>query len=37
MQDLLDGKKYRWSESTYVKLDPARPNGKVAHICRVKL
>ena len=37
VQDLLDGKKYRWSESTYVKLDPARPNGKVAHICRVKL
>lgn len=37
VQDLLDGKKYRWSSSTYVKLDPARPNGKVAHICRVKL
>jgi starch synthase (maltosyl-transferring) len=37
VQDLLDGKKYRWSGSTYVKLDPARPNGKVAHICRVKL
>ena len=37
VQDLLDGKKYRWSSSTYVKLDPARPNGKVAHICRVKI
>ena len=37
VQDLLDGKKYRWSSSTYVKLDPARPNGKVAHICRVML
>jgi starch synthase (maltosyl-transferring) len=37
VQDLLDGNKYRWSSSTYVKLDPARPNGKVAHICRVKL
>ena len=37
VQDLLDGKKYRWSSSTYVKLDPARPHGKVAHICRVKL
>jgi starch synthase (maltosyl-transferring) len=37
VQDLFDGKKYRWSSSTYVKLDPARPNGKVAHICRVKL
>jgi starch synthase (maltosyl-transferring) len=37
VQDLLDGSKYRWSSSTYVKLDPARPNGKVAHIARVKL
>ena len=37
VQDLLDRNKYRWSSSTYVKLDPARPNGKVAHICRVKL
>lgn len=37
VQDLLDGKKYQWNSSTYVKLDPARPNGKVAHICRVKI
>jgi starch synthase (maltosyl-transferring) len=37
VQDLLDGSNYRWSSSTYVKLDPARPNGKVAHIARVKL
>ena len=37
VQDLLDGSKYRWSSSTYVKLDPARPNGKVAHIARVKI
>ncbi|MEY3430379.1 MAG: hypothetical protein RJB30_311 [Actinomycetota bacterium] len=35
--DLLDHKGYTWSPHTYVKLDPARPNGKVAHICRVKL
>ena len=35
--DLLDNKGYTWSPHTYVKLDPARPNGKVAHICRVKL
>ena len=35
--DLLDNRNYTWSPHTYVKLDPARPNGKVAHICRVKL
>ena len=35
--DLLDGEKYSWSRETYIKLDPARPHGKVAHICRVKL
>ncbi|MFM7873035.1 MAG: alpha-1,4-glucan--maltose-1-phosphate maltosyltransferase, partial [Actinomycetota bacterium] len=35
--DLLDKKSYSWSPHTYVKLDPARPSGKVAHICRVKL
>ena len=35
--DLLDNKKYSWSPHTYVKLDPARPSGKVAHIVRVKL
>ena len=35
--DLLDNKSYSWSKDTYVKLDPARPVGKVAHICRVKL
>ena len=34
--DLLDNKNYTWSPHTYVKLDPARPHGKVAHICRVK-
>ncbi len=35
--DLLDGQKYSWQKESYIKLDPARPNGKVAHICRVKL
>ena len=35
--DLLDNKSYNWGKDTYVKLDPARPIGKVAHICRVKL
>ena len=35
--DLLDSKVYKWSTHTYVKLDPARPNGKVAHICRVQI
>ncbi len=35
--DLLDNKSYHWGKETYVKLDPARPIGKVAHICRVKL
>ena len=35
--DLLDNKSYNWGKETYVKLDPARPIGKVAHICRVKL
>jgi starch synthase (maltosyl-transferring) len=37
VQDLLDNKSYSWGLNTYVKLDPARPTGKVAHICRVKL
>ncbi len=35
--DLLDNKSYTWGKETYVKLNPARPTGKVAHICRVKL
>jgi starch synthase (maltosyl-transferring) len=37
VKDLLNNKSYSWSKDTYVKLDPARPVGKVAHICRVKL
>ena len=35
--DLLDNKSYSWSPHTYVKLDPSRPSGRVAHIARVKL
>jgi starch synthase (maltosyl-transferring) len=35
--DLLDNTSYSWSQQTYVRLDPARPHGKVAHIARVKL
>ncbi len=35
--DLLDNKNFNWTKHTYIKLDPARPNGKVAHICRVKI
>ena len=35
--DLLDCAHYSWSAHTYVKLDPARPVGRVAHIAHVKL
>ena len=35
--DLLDNSKYSWGKSTYVRLDPTRPLGKVAHICRVNI
>jgi len=37
VKDLLDGSEYAWAKDTYVKLDPARPNGKVAHIASVKI
>ena len=37
VRDLLDSQNYRWSPHQYVRLDPARPSGKVAHICRVKV
>jgi starch synthase (maltosyl-transferring) len=33
--DLLDKKSYQWSKETYVKLNPARPDGKIAHICQL--
>ncbi len=35
--DLLDGKSFTWAQETFVRLDPSRPSGKVAHICHVKL
>ncbi|MDP1851598.1 MAG: DUF3416 domain-containing protein [Candidatus Planktophila sp.] len=37
VEDLLDGSHFNWSPDTYVSLDPTRPVGKVAHICRVKI
>ena len=37
VKDLLDGKKFEWSEHQFVQLDPTRPVGKVAHIVQVKL
>jgi starch synthase (maltosyl-transferring) len=35
--DLLDGKSYTWAPDTFVRLDPTRPIGRVAHIACVKL
>jgi len=37
VKDLLDGSVFNWSPDTYVSLDPTRPIGKVAHICKVKI
>ena len=37
VKDLLDGSSFHWSPDTYVSLDPTRPVGRVAHICRVKI
>jgi starch synthase (maltosyl-transferring) len=35
--DLLDGKKHTWHPHTFVRLNPGRPDGKVAHIAKVIL
>ena len=35
--DLLDNSIYNWGKETFVRLDPARPHGKVAHIARVRI
>jgi len=35
--DLLDNSLYNWGKDTFVRLDPARPYGKVAHIARVRV
>ncbi|CAB5239931.1 unannotated protein [freshwater metagenome] len=35
--DLLDGANYAWSAHSYIRLDPTRPVGRVAHIAHVKI
>lgn len=35
VKDLLDGKKHTWHPHTFVRLNPGRPDGKVAHIVSV--
>jgi starch synthase (maltosyl-transferring) len=35
--DLIDGKEYDWSPLTFVRLQPSRPVGKIAHIMKVQL
>lgn len=35
VKDLLDQSTYTWGPHTYVRLNPSRPDGKVAHICQV--
>ena len=35
--DLLDGREFTWSAHTFVRLDPTRPVGKIAHIVTVKI
>jgi starch synthase (maltosyl-transferring) len=35
--DLLDGNVHHWSAHTFIRLQPSRPVGKVAHIVRVEL
>ncbi len=35
--DLLDGSSFQWSRNTFIRLDPSRPHGKVAHVVQVKV
>jgi starch synthase (maltosyl-transferring) len=35
--DLLNGSTFVWAAHTFVRLDPSRPTGKVAHIVQVEL
>ena len=35
--DLLDGSVHQWSAHTFIRLQPSRPVGKVAHIVKVSL
>ena len=37
VKDLLDNQSHWWHPHQYVRIDPSRPSGKVAHICRVTL
>ncbi|MEN9325166.1 MAG: hypothetical protein RL414_920 [Actinomycetota bacterium] len=37
VRDLLDGSKFTWSPRTFVRLNPGRPDGKVAHIVQVSI
>ena len=37
VKDLLDNSEFDWSRDTYIRLDPSRPTGKVAHISHVIL
>lgn len=35
--DLLDNTSFSWSAHTFIRLDPSRPSGKVAHVAYVKI
>ena len=35
VKDLLDNSQFEWARDTYIRLDPSRPTGKVAHIAQV--
>ena len=35
--DLLDGNNFHWSRDTFIRLDPSRPVGQVAHVAQVNL
>ena len=37
VNDLMDDKEHEWSPHTFVRLQPSRPVGKVAHIVKVAL
>jgi starch synthase (maltosyl-transferring) len=37
VRDLMDGSKFTWSPRTFVRLNPGRPDGKVAHIVQVSI
>ena len=36
-KDLLNGEELIWSDHTFIRLDPARPHGRVGHILKVNL